>query len=89
MREFIVDLSKAASFDDFVAAFNEGFCRHVGGEWRGRSWDAFHDYLSWPADETYQLTFRGSSSSSALTTEDRATLQKILDDNPHVQVQFT
>ncbi len=84
MREFTVDLSNATSFEEFVAAFNDGFCRHVSGEWHGRSWDAFHDYLSWPAEETYRLTFRGWETSSSLDPARREMLKKVLHDNPHV-----
>jgi hypothetical protein len=88
MREFIIDLSSAKSFEDFVAAFNEGFCRHVSGEWHGRSWDAFHDFLSWPEEQSYRLTFRAWERCIALNPKDRDMIQGILHDNPHVQVAF-
>ena len=88
MRQLIVDLSAAETFEDFVAAFNEGFCRHVSGEWHGRSWDAFHDYLSWPEEESYQLTFRAWDKSKGLGPAEREMIQKICHDNPHVQVTF-
>jgi hypothetical protein len=88
MREFIIDLSCAKSFEDFVGAFNEGLCRHVGGGWEGRSWDAFHDYLSWPEEQSYRLTFQGWESPTALDPKDRHMIREILHDNPHVQVAF-
>ncbi|HZQ45899.1 MAG TPA: barstar family protein [Verrucomicrobiae bacterium] len=88
MREFIVDLSSAESFEAFVSAFNDGFCRLVSGEWHGRSWDAFHDYLSWPEDEQYQLTFRGWADCRGLDSKARQMLQEIFNDNPHVHVIF-
>ena len=58
MREFVVRVADVTSFDDFIAAFNEGFCRHVGGWWNGNL-NAFHDYLSWPEDERYRLVLQG------------------------------
>jgi len=85
MREFNVDLSGAATFEDFVSAFNDGFCRHVSGEWHGRSWDAFHDYLSWPTEENYRLIFRGWETSPSLSSAQREMLAQIFRDNPHVQ----
>jgi len=88
MREFIVDLSRANTFESFVSAFNDGFCRHVSGEWHGRSWDAFHDYLSWPEDEQYELTFRGWADCHGLDSKDRQMLQEIFHDNQHVHVIF-
>lgn len=88
MREFIIDLSSVKSFEDFVAAFNDGLCRHVGGGWEGRSWDAFHDYLSWPPEQSYRLTFRGWESCIALDQKDRDLIHEILDHNPHVEVAF-
>lgn len=88
MKEFIIDLSSGKSFEDFVAAFNDGLCRQVGGRWEGRSWDAFHDYLSWPEEQSYRLTFRGWGSCTALDRKDRDMIQEILRDNPHVQVAF-
>jgi hypothetical protein len=88
MRQFIVDLSAAETFEDFVAAFNAGFCRHAGGEWHGRSWDAFHDYLSWPEDDTYKLEFRGWNTTNTLSEGERGMIQEIFRDNPHVHVTF-
>jgi RNA recognition motif-containing protein len=88
IREFIVDLSSTESFQDFIAAFNEGFCRHVSGEWRG-NWNAFDDYLSWPEEDCYRLTFRGWKKSRSLIPEDRLILQEIIYKNAYVQVTFT
>lgn len=89
MREFIVDLTSANSFEDFVAAFNAGFCLHVQGEWRGNNWDAFNDYLHWPDEEKYRLTFRGWEHSSAIDAWNRYLILDILKHNPHVQTAFT
>jgi hypothetical protein len=88
MREFVVDLTDAESYGDFVSAFNEGFCHHVTGDWRGTSWDAFHDYLSWPNEESYRLIFRAWGKSKALRPDERAMIEQICHDNPHVQVTF-
>ena len=58
MREYLVDLSSAASWADVIAAFNEGFVRPVGGgEWNGNL-DAFNDYLWWPDEHPYRLVVR-------------------------------
>lgn len=58
MREYIVDVSGASSWADFIAAFNEGFIRPVGGEWSGNL-DSLNDYLWWPAEHPYRLVVRG------------------------------
>jgi hypothetical protein len=67
MKEFIVDLTAVTSWPQFIAAFNDGFIRHVTGDWNGNL-DAFHDYLSWvgdePAGEEYRLVLRGWNSLS-------------------------
>jgi hypothetical protein len=89
MREFVVDVTNASTFEDFVAAFNEGFCQHCNGHWHGRSWDALHDYLSWPAEERFRLIFKGWKHSAGLRSEDRKRVREILKDNPHVVVVFT
>lgn len=88
MREFVVELGDAHTYDAFVAAFNHGLCRHAGGEWGGRSWDAFHDYLSWPDDEEFRLVFRGWAGCGGLTAADRRMVREILAGNPHVQVVY-
>ncbi len=57
MKRYVVDCISVASFADFVEATNAGFIRAAGGEWNGNL-DAFDEYLSWPADEQYELEFR-------------------------------
>jgi hypothetical protein len=86
MREFVVDLRNVSTFEGFVAAFNEGFCRHCGGHWHGRSWNAFHDYLSWPEQPQFRLVFRGWGGCCGLRGEDRRLLSEIFADNPQIQV---
>jgi hypothetical protein len=59
VKEYIVDVSAATSWADFIAAFNEGFIGPVGGgEWNGNL-DAFNDYLWWPDEHPYRLVVRG------------------------------
>lgn len=87
MVDYVVDLSGVTTLDEFVAAFNEGFCRHCGGHWHG-NWNAFHDYLSWPAPERYRLVFRGWKQCRGLRGEDRRVVRTILNDNNHVEVVF-
>lgn len=88
MREFLVDLTSAATFEDFVRAFNEGFCQHVGGGWSGQSWDAFHDYLSWPDEEQYRLVIRGWRRCRGLTGTNRKMVREIVGENTHVVAVF-
>lgn len=88
VREFVVELGAASTFEEFVAAFNAGFCRHVGGHWHGRSWNAFHDYLSWPEEGRYRLVLRGWKKCRGLRGADRRMVREILADNPHVEVVF-
>ena len=86
MRGFVVDLSRVVSFSDFVAAFNEGFCRHCAGHWDGNNWDAFHDLLSWPPDDYYRLVFHDWEGCHTLGGEDRKMICEVLAaDHPHVQ----
>ncbi|MGL4423297.1 MAG: barstar family protein [Gemmataceae bacterium] len=85
MREFVLDLTNVSTFEGFVAAFNDGFCQHCGGHWHGRSWDAFHDYLSWPQQQQYRLVFEGWAGCRGLQGDDRRLVREILADNPHVE----
>ena len=87
MREFVVDLTDVTTFDQFVEAFNEGLCRHCDGRWHGRSWDAFHDYLSWPEEDRYRLVVQNWAACSGLNEEDRTCMiLDIFSANPHVNV---
>lgn len=90
LREFVVDLTAASSFDDFTSAFNRGFCERVGGTMtaRGSVWSAFHDFLFWPTEDPYRLVLRGWSECAGLSGEDRNTVLEILRDNPHVRCIF-
>jgi hypothetical protein len=89
MREFIVDLTNASTFDEFAAAFNEGFCRHCGGHtlWHG-GWTAFSDFLSWPEEECFQLIFKGWNQNRRLQEIIRNMVHEALADNPHVKAIF-
>src|SRR5687768_1336268 len=88
VTEYVVDLSGVSSFEEFVAAFNDGFCRHCGGGWNGRSWDAFHDYLSWPSEERFRLTLRGWKQCRGLNAQERKMVSDIIADNEHVEAVF-
>lgn len=88
MREFVVDLTTAQSFEDFTSAFSIGFCRLVDGEWEGQSWDAVHDYLAWPKEDSYRLIFQGWNRTQALDADDRKMLLSIFKNNPRVEVRF-
>lgn len=60
MQEYVVDLSAATTWAEFVAAFNEGFIRRVGGEGNvNGNLDAFHDFLWQPDEHPYRLVVRG------------------------------
>ncbi len=71
VRGFTVDLCDARTFEDYIEAFKMGLRRKVGGEWHGRSWDAFHDYLSCPEEGHYRLTFDRWHPCRALTGDQR------------------
>jgi hypothetical protein len=88
MQTYVVDLNSAENFTGIISAFNAGLIVPSGGEWNGNSWDAFHDYLSWPQEENYQLVLVGWASCKALSDEARTMLQSIFKDNIHVAVRF-
>ncbi|WP_439621048.1 hypothetical protein [Gemmata sp.] len=93
MRAFVVRVAEVRSFEDFITAFNEGFCRHVGGHWTGNL-NAFNDNLSWPAEERYRLILQGwQECASALVRVPyqpreslRDVLMEILQANDHVEL---
>jgi hypothetical protein len=89
MREFTIDLLGARSREDFISAVNAGLCEKVGGHWHGKSWDAFHDYLSWPEEESFRLIVRGWLAFSGLTPEERKIVSDIFRDNSHVETVLT
>ena len=93
MKEYVVDVSRATSWADFIAAFNEGFIGLVGGEWHGNL-DAFNDYLWWPDERPYRLTVRGWQTCSGAvnrhkTWDQRPVMEVIAEifrDNPQAEV---
>jgi hypothetical protein len=94
VQEYTVDVSAAASWEEFIAAFNEGFISHVGGSWNGNL-DAFHDYLWWPEEHPYRLVVRGWHHCHPVvnrrhrTWDDKPILdviEEIFRDNPQAQV---
>ncbi len=93
MREYVVDVTAAACWADFVAAFNEGFVRPVGGEWNGNL-DAFNDYLWWPDEHPYRLVVRGWQVCAPALNQHRTAagrpvlevIGEIFSDNPQAQV---
>jgi hypothetical protein len=95
MSEYVVDLSAVVSWEDFIAAFNDGLIRPAGGSWNGNL-NAFNDYLWWPEPHPYRLVIRGWQRAAPLvnqhlTWDNRPVLdviEEILQDNPHVQVAF-
>ncbi|MBI1915189.1 MAG: barstar family protein [Planctomycetes bacterium] len=95
MREYVVDVSAATSWAEFIGAFNQGFVRQVGGEWNGNL-DAFNDYLWWPDEHPYRLVVRGwhlcASAVNQHETWDRRpvldVIAEILRDNPQAEVIF-
>ena len=94
LTHFTVNLKLGCTFVEFIDAFNLGFCHKVDGEWSGNL-DAFHDYLSWPTDEEYELTFTGWHNCAAMLEQEKAggeTLlahfQEIFAENPHVKLNL-
>lgn len=89
MQTFTVDLRSAQSAVAVVASFNVGLIGPSGGEWNGNNLDAFHDYLSWPEAETYELKILGWTECPGLSMQDREMMLAIFSDNPHVKINFT
>lgn len=95
MREYIVDISAAESWADFIAAFNEGFIRTFGGEWNGNL-DAFNDYLYWPDEHPYRVVIHGwheraSAINRHLAPDGRPVLDvvaEIFRENPQVEIDL-
>ncbi len=93
MKEYVVDISAATSWADFVTAFNEGFVRPVGGEWNGNL-DAFNDYLWWPDEHPYRLVVCGWQACAKAVKRHKTwdsqpvleVIAEILRDNPQAQV---
>jgi hypothetical protein len=85
VREFVVDLTGVTTAEGFLAAFNAGFCRHVGGELHTLNWNAFNDYLSWPEEERYWLLFRGWKRCRGVH---RRVARETFREHPHVEVVF-
>jgi hypothetical protein len=93
VTEYVVDLSTASSWADFVAAFNVGLVRGLGAEWNGNL-DAFNDYLWWPQEHPYRLVVRDWQACSAMVNLHKApdgrpileVVSEIFADNPQVQV---
>lgn len=83
MREFVVDLTGVTTVEGFLAAFNGGFCQHVGGHLHTLNWNTFHDYLSWPGDERYRLVFLGWGHIRGVS---RKTADQVFRDNPQAEV---
>jgi hypothetical protein len=72
MKQYVVDVSAAQSWSDFIKAFNDGFIRVIGGgEWNGNL-DAFNDYLYWPDEHPYELVLRGWKECAHLLQERRS-----------------
>jgi hypothetical protein len=82
-RSYVVELTGVTTIEGFLAAFNEGFCRHVGGHLHSLNWNAFNDYLSWPAEPRYRLVFRNWGRVRGLH---RRVVREIFRNNPHVEV---
>jgi hypothetical protein len=85
MREFVIDLTDITNIDGFLAAFNAGFCHHVGGKLHSLNWDTFNDYLGWPEEKQYRLVFRNWR---RIRGVHRRIVKEILRDNPQVEVAF-
>ncbi len=83
MREYVVDLEGVTTVDGFLAAFNEGFCRHFGGHLNTLNWDAFNDYLFWPDEPQYRLIFRGWQEIDGVPS---SIAQRVFGDNPQAEV---
>jgi hypothetical protein len=95
MKQYVIRLKPESGYQDFVEAFNDGFCRQIGGEWSGRSLDAFHDYLSWPEEREYTLMFVGWNACRPMLAAEAVgdqslieVLEEIFKDNQHVKIKL-
>lgn len=88
-RRYRIHLHNVKTLDVFASAFNEGLIGKAGGHWNGKSWDAFNDYLSWPADDSYILVLDGWTDCDALSGRDLEIFEEILAANQHVSVERT
>jgi hypothetical protein len=88
-RTYAVHLQGVQTMDAFAHAFNEGLIKPAGGFWNGNNWDAFNDYLSWPAEDSYVLLLEGWSECAALTGRDLTIFEEILADNQRISVHRT
>ncbi|EJL68224.1 Barstar (barnase inhibitor) [Variovorax sp. CF313] len=86
--QYLIELHGVRDMDAFTSAFNTGLINAAGGHWGG-NWDAFNDYLSWPAEDSYTLILDGWTSCNALGERDLAIFEGILASNPHVLVRLT
>jgi hypothetical protein len=96
MKEFVVDLSDAKSWADFIAAFHRDFILPgcgTGCDWNGNL-DAFNDYLWWPEPHPFRLVLRGWASCMTTVNQHHApdgrpvleVVDELLRDNAHVIV---
>lgn len=94
MLRFHVDLSDVKSWAEFVAAFNKGFIKPVGGEgWEGNL-DALNDYLWWPSETPYRLVIDGWEKCRRAVNEHKSfdgrpvldVVMEIFRDNPQAEV---
>lgn len=96
VQEDVVDLSGTTSWSEFIAAFNEGFLRHIGGNWNGNL-DAFNDYLWWPEEHIYRLVIRGWMACAPLVNQHQApdgrpireVVAETFNENPQVQLHLS
>jgi Barstar (barnase inhibitor) len=96
VREYVVDLSAVTSWEGFVAAFDGGFVRPVGGDGWGGNLDALNDYLWWPEEHPYRLVLRGWVECAPVVTRRRTrdgrpvleVIAEIFRENPQAEVVF-
>jgi hypothetical protein len=94
MREYVIDLSAATSWGDFIDAFNKGFVREVGGDYWNGNLDAFNDYLWWPDNHPYRLVMQGWQLAAPAVNQHRTwdgrpvleVVAEIFEDNPQAEV---
>jgi hypothetical protein len=96
MLEYVVDVTTATSWADFITAFNEGFIRHLGTDWNGNL-DSFNDFLWWPDPHPYRLCVRGWTTCASAVNQHAApdgrpvleVIAEIFRDNPQAEVVLT
>lgn len=88
MRECTVEVSNITKLQALIEAFKCDFCACVGGH-RNGTWNAMHDYLSRPDENSFGLRLSGWHGCLALAPQSKQVMPEIFAGHPHVCVVYT